>query len=152
ISNKVPFTINRRVHFMAPSCCCPICGDDAVAFLDSDNVLYVHRRECVNAQSQLATDGKHTASVVWGDDLDPMITTVQILGRDRQGIIRDVSVLIDSWRINIQSFTISSHDNVFTGIIKMMVKDTASLEKLSQELNEISNIVSVNRLAPIQQK
>ncbi len=152
ISNKIPFNINRRVHFMAPSCCCPICGDDAVAFLDSDNVLYVHRRECVNAQSQLATDGKHTASVVWGDDLDPMITEVQILGRDRQGIIRDVSVLIDSWRINIQSFMISSRDNVFTGTIKMMVKDTASLEKLSKELNEISNVVSVNRLAPIQQK
>lgn len=152
ISNKIPFNINRRVHFMAPSCCCPICGDDAVAFLDSDNVLYVHRRECVNAQSQLATDGKHTASVVWGDDLDPMITEVQILGRDRQGIIRDVSVLIDSWRINIQSFMISSRDNVFTGTIRMMVKDTASLEKLSKELNEISNVVSVNRLAPIQQK
>ncbi|MBQ2096806.1 MAG: hypothetical protein II480_01410, partial [Bacteroidales bacterium] len=77
-----------------------------------------------------------------------MLTTVQILGTDRQGIIRDVSLLIDSCRVNIQSFEIGTRDKIFTGIIKMYIKNTASLDKLSVQLGKISNIVSVNRLAP----
>ena len=147
-SKKHPYPINRSVHFIAPACCHPICGDDAVTFLDADNILYVHRRECVYAQRHTAMDGDHTARVEWGDDLDPMLTTVQILGTDRQGIIRDVSLLIDSCRVNIQSFEIGTRDKIFTGIIKMYIKNTASLDKLSVQLGKISNIVSVNRLAP----
>lgn len=148
VTCKMPFHIDKSIHYVAPDCCHPICGDDAVTFLDDDNILYVHRRDCVYAQRHIATDGKRTAKVEWGDDLDPMLTTIQILGTDRQGIIRDVSLLIDSWRVNIQSFEISSRDKIFSGIIKMYVKNTSLLDKISVQLGKISNIVSVNRLAP----
>jgi len=147
-TKKNPFNINKSIHFIAPACCHPVCGDDAVTFVDEDNILYVHRRDCVYAQRHIATDGDHTARVEWGDDLDPMLTTIQILGTDRQGIIRDVSLLIDSWRVNIQSFEIGTHDKIFSGIIKMYIKNTSLLDKLSVQLGKISNIVSVNRLAP----
>ena len=148
VTCKMPFHIDKSIHYVAPDCCHPICGDDAVTFLDDDNILYVHRRDCVYAQRHIATDGKRTAKVEWGDDNDPMLTTIQILGTDRQGIIRDVSLLIDSWRVNIQSFEISSRDKIFSGIIKMYVKNTSLLDKISVQLGKISNIVSVNRLAP----
>ncbi|MBO4771560.1 MAG: bifunctional (p)ppGpp synthetase/guanosine-3',5'-bis(diphosphate) 3'-pyrophosphohydrolase [Bacteroidales bacterium] len=148
VDSKVPFRIDKTIHFIASGCCNPLCGDDAVTFLDDDNILYVHRRDCVYAQNHTATDGKHTAQVEWGDDLEPMLTTIQLLGTDRQGIIRDVSLLIDSWRVNIQSIEISSRDKIFSGIIKMYIKNTTLLEKLSLQLGQISNIVSVNRLTP----
>lgn len=148
INNKVPFHIGKNIHFIASNCCNPICGDDAVTFMDDDNILYVHRRECVYAQRHTAMDGHHTARVEWGNDLAPMLTVIQIFGTDRQGIIRDVSLLIDSWRVNIQSFEISSRDNIFSGTIRMYIKNTSLLDKLSSQLSKISNIVSVNRLAP----
>lgn len=147
-TSKKPLTIRKGMHFVAPSCCHPICGDDAVVFMDSDNILYIHRRECVYAHGHIAMDGKKTTSVEWGDDLPPMLAVVMIQGTDRQGIIRDVSILIDSWRVNIQSFEIGAHDNIFTGVIKMMVSDTKVFDQLTSQLAKISNIVSVKRPGP----
>jgi (p)ppGpp synthase/HD superfamily hydrolase len=116
--------------------------------MDSDNILYIHRRECVYAHGHIAMDGKKTTSVEWGDDLAPMLAVVMIQGTDRQGIVRDVSVLIDSWRVNIQSLEIGARDGIFTGIIKMMVKNTTVFEQLTSQLGRISNIVSVKRPGP----
>ncbi|MCR5454422.1 MAG: HD domain-containing protein [Bacteroidales bacterium] len=147
-TSKKPLHIRKGMHFVAPSCCHPICGDDAVVFMDSDNILYIHRRDCVYANSRIAMDGKRTTNVEWDDNLAPMLAVIMIQGTDRQGIIRDVSVLIDSWRVNIQSFEIGARDNIFTGVIKIMVKNTQVLEQLSSQLSKISNIVSVKRPAP----
>jgi GTP pyrophosphokinase len=147
-TSKQPLKIRKGMHFVAPSCCHPICGDDAVVFMDSDNILYIHRRECVYAHGHIAMDGKKTTSVEWGDDLAPMLAVVMIQGTDRQGIVRDVSVLIDSWRVNIQSLEIGARDGIFTGIIKMMVKNTTVFEQLTSQLGRISNIVSVKRPGP----
>lgn len=148
INSRTPLQLRKNIHFIASSCCNPICGDDAVAFYDDDNILYIHRRECLYAQSRTATDGRHTTRVEWGEYNEPMLTTVQIFGTDRQGIIRDVSVLIDSWRVSIQSFEIGTRDQIFSGVIKMLIKDVTTLNKLNQDLGKISNIVKVNRLAP----
>lgn len=143
-----PIKINKYISFIPASCCHPICGDDAFAFVDNDNLLYVHRRECEDAQRHITMQGKQTTRVEWCDDLDPMLTVMKIQGTDRQGIIRDVSILIDSWRVNIQSFEIGARDNIFTGIVKLMVKNTETLKKLASQLAHIPNIVSVNRISP----
>lgn len=148
INYKKPLVIDGNSNFIAADCCHPICGDDALAFLDKEHILYVHRRNCSNAQRQLTFHGKETTSVIWQDNVAPMLTAVELTGSDRQGIIRDISVLIDSWRVNIQSFEIGAKDDKFVGTIKMMVKDVKSLHKLASQLNCITNVESVKRVGP----
>ncbi len=148
INPKEPFTINKDISFIAADCCHPICGDDAVAFLDKEHILYVHRRDCDAAKKQIACRSSEVTSVLWEGDVEPMLTAIQIKGTDRQGLIRDVSILIDSWRVNIKSFEIGASDNHFTGTIKMMVKNTETLKQLASQLRLITNIVSVNRIGP----
>ena len=148
IDCKIPLRIEKGMQFVAPDCCHAICGDDAIVFKDDDNILYIHRRDCMYAHGYVTINSREVTRVEWGDGIEPLLAVLRIQGIDRQGLVRDLSVLIDSWRINIQSLEIGAHDRIFTGTVKLHVKNTAVLEKLESQLVQIPHIVSVQRLGP----
>jgi GTP pyrophosphokinase len=148
INYKKPIQIDNSISFVAPSCCQPIPGDEALAFVDKDNILFVHRRVCIHAKELTATNGKKTTKVVWAENMDPMLAALRIEGLDRNGIILDVAKLLDKWNINIKLLKISENDGLFTGDIHVMIKNLRELERLSDQISEIQNVVSCKRINP----
>lgn len=145
INYKKPLHINNKMAYVLSPCCCPIAGDDAVCSLDEEGLLYIHRRECVNAHQMIAINGKQTAKVEWGEDLEPMLASIKLQGTDRIGLIRDVANVFEENHVNIKTVLTDTDDSIFSGVIHAYVKNTDELENVIQKLRCVSNIVKVNR-------
>lgn len=146
IDYKKPLHIHKNMHFVLSPCCNPISGDDALCATDDEGILYIHKRECMNAHKLSAIQGKLTTKVVWGEDLDPMQVTLNMQGADRPGMIMDIAKVLYDNQIGIKSFSLNETDGVFTGAINLMVKNVDELNNVIDILMSIQGIVKVNRL------
>ena len=76
------------------------------------------------------------------------LTSVEIRGMDRMGMLLDLSkVITDDFSINMRSVSISSHDGVFEGNLSLYVQDIDSLNALLDRIRKIKGIETVKRLA-----
>ena len=142
IDYKKPLLITNDIaHILAP-CCCPIPGDNALACTDDEGIVFIHRKECINAKKLAATRGKQTTKVLWGDDLDPVYAPITIQGSDRPGMLLDIATLLCNSDINVKSVNLEVNDGIFDGSIGVMVKNAAILDDIISKLAKIVVMVS----------
>jgi len=146
IDYKKPLLIEKSMPYVLSSCCYPISGDDALAYTDEDGVLYIHKRECENAKKLTAINGKKTTKVLWSDDLEPSLASINIQGTDRFGLIRDIAVVLTENNVSIKTVEINEEDGVFAGKLLIYVKDVNELERVIKILHDIQGVVKVNRI------
>lgn len=146
INYKKPLTITKNIAFVLSPCCCPISGDDAVCFTDDEGMLYIHRRDCMNAHKIIALNGKQTTKVVWDAHLDPMLASLNIQGTDRIGLIKDMATVFENSQANIKSMLINTEDGIFNDTVHLYVKNTEELAKIIDTLRRtVNGIVKVSR-------
>lgn len=145
INYKKPLHVDKSIPYMLASCCHPIPGDDALACTDDDGMLFIHKRECVNAKKLIAIDGKKTTKVAWGENFDDTLVSVFIQGTDKLGLLKDVSSLLCDSNVNVKSVQMNVDDGVFSGTLGINIKTVADLERIIKQLHEIQGIVRVNR-------
>jgi GTP pyrophosphokinase len=69
-----------------------------------------------------------------------------IRGIDRVGLVNDVTRLIsEKLQVNITALTIGVKDGLFEGQISLMVQDTAHLDNLSAEMEQVPGVIEVER-------
>ncbi|MCQ2973268.1 MAG: HD domain-containing protein [Bacteroidales bacterium] len=146
IDYKKPLLIDKNIPYMLSACCYPIAGDDALACTDEDGVVFIHKRECENARKLSATKGKQTTKVIWGEDIEPALASINVQGTDRKGIIKDIATLLFESNIGIKSIDMSEDDGVFVGTILLYVTNTSQLDIIISQLTTIQGIVKANRI------
>ncbi|MCQ2253774.1 MAG: TGS domain-containing protein, partial [Bacteroidales bacterium] len=147
INYKKPLLVEPNMPFVLSPCCNPIAGDDALCTLDDEGILYIHKRECVNARLLAATQGKKNTTVLWSPNLDPMMATLKLQGSDRIGLVKDVACVLEDNKINVKSISMSENDGIFTGVINLMIKNVDVLNNIIKVLMGIQGIVKVNRVS-----
>lgn len=136
-----------KIDYSFAKCCNPIPGDDVFGFVTVSEGIKIHRTNCPNAVELVSNFGYRVIKAKWNSQKElAFLTSLNIIGTDRVGIINDVTkVISNELRVNIRSITIDSNDGMFEGSLMLFVNDTRQLELLIAKLAAIPDIVSVTR-------
>ncbi len=134
-------------YILAP-CCHPIPGDEVLGYRDKDGKIYIHKRNCQQADFLKSSDGKNICSAVWETHRQhTFIDTIELRGIDRVGIIIKVlNIISQDYKINIHDMHVKAEGGIFNGRLELYVYDTAELQRLCDAIKSIQEIQSVRRI------
>jgi len=136
---------NNIGAFIFPECCHCIPGDDILGYIDNQQHIEIHRRDCKVANRLKTTYGKRILDAKW--DMHGRIffnATIEIRGIDRKGMLRDVAeVISNKLDVYIRKITISSDEGIFDGTIEVKVHDRAELQTIIDALKQIDDLKEV---------
>ncbi len=131
-------------------CCRPLPGDSIVGFITQGRGVSIHRTDC-SRLIQLQHDvPERIIEVEWGDGpRETYEVDIAIEAYDRQGLLRDVTLLLANARINVLAINTLSHrrDHTATMQIRVEVPTLNSLSRLLSRLNGLNNVVSARRVS-----
>ena len=129
-------------------CCEPLPGDDVIGFIEKDETINIHRTTCQIAANLMSRYGNNTIKVKWREKGQlQFLTGIKMYGNDQFGLLNEITtVLSGELEVNIRSFSIDTHDNLFEGIIKIYVNDSPQLQKIIQELQKIDGLEKIYRI------
>jgi GTP pyrophosphokinase len=133
--------------YLLSSCCNPIAGDNVFGFITINEGVKVHKKECPNALSLRSNYAYRIIAAKWVDSSsDEFTVNLNLSGIDNLGIVSDVTRLIsDQMNVNIMKLSFDSDDGIFTGIIRVSVKNKTILNRLVENLLKIKGIDKVMR-------
>ena len=129
-------------------CCNPIPGDEVVGFLNTDNTVIIHKKNCHILGDIAAKRGDRLLSVKWNLKKKRSFTAhLRIEGFDRLGLMFYISkVIYQEANVNIKTLNINTLDGIFTGDIQVYVHDTKDLDDLMKKILRIKGVKSIIRI------
>ena len=138
----------KGLDFKLAKCCNPIYGDDVFGFVTISGGIKIHREDCPNAAEMKARFGYRIVKAKWAGKSQgkQYPITLRVIGHDDIGIVTNISSIINKETgILLRSINISSNDGLFSGMLTVMVDDTAKLEALIKKLRTVKGVKQVNR-------
>ncbi len=151
IDKKKPFILTEKgvgKEFILAKCCKPIPGDDVLGFLNENNRIIVHKRQCPIAAKLKSSQGNRILAAEWHTHRTMAFTaTIQIKGIDDLGLLNEITQIISrQLNVNIHKLTIESNEGIFEGQIEIYVYDVDDVKTLCASLRQLKNIQSVTRV------
>ncbi len=139
---------NDKVEFSFAPCCNPIPGDDVFGFTTLSRGIKIHRTDCPNAHSMMASGGQRIIKVRWASTKNQIYEIgIKIIGTDRVGLVNDITRLISTLlQVNINALSFEGRNGVFDGSIMLGVRDTRQADEIMNKLGEIEGVVKVLRM------
>jgi guanosine-3',5'-bis(diphosphate) 3'-pyrophosphohydrolase len=137
-----------KLEYKLSSCCDPIPGDPVFGFLTINDGIKVHKKNCPNALSLQSNYAYRILQAKWVDSSQQEFSAqISLSGIDNLGIVNNITQLISSnMHVNMKSISFESDSGVFTGKIKVVVKNNTMLKKLIDNLKKINGIEKVTRV------
>ena len=138
---------NGVKNYKVADCCCPIPGDDVLGYVEDDETVVVHKRECPVAMRLKSSFGPRLVSTQWeASESLSFPAKIEIQGIDRIGILNEITrVISNELIIDMRGLTIKANEGVFTGTVNIMVHDTRIVESLCNKLRKIKGVQKVAR-------
>ncbi|RLD63970.1 MAG: RelA/SpoT family protein [Bacteroidetes bacterium] len=139
--------IESTEHEVA-NCCQALPGDDVIGFIQVDGKIKIHRTTCPKASNLMATYGKNIVKAKWREEGNlQFLSGITFVGHDKFGLIREIIELLTSQMgINIRSFEVESHDEMFKGKAMLYVQNSKQLDDVIKKLKKIDTIKMATRL------
>lgn len=131
---------------MAP-CCKPVPNDPVIGYITQDQGIAVHHRQCQRVQEWIEENSECLVRVEWGEPVG-VVYPVDILvqAHDRFGLLRDVSTILTSERINIIAVeTATDAENIARMRMTVEVRNLRQLSRALAKLDALPNIMEVRR-------
>ncbi len=137
-----------QIHYKVADCCNPIPGDDVLGYIDNDETIILHKRQCPVAVQLNAKFGERIISAEWkSKKIMSFLATLEITGFDRQGLLLKIlQVISQEYAVNIQKIDIEAKDGIFKGKINVYVHNTEDLNILCAKIAKLQDIKSIKRL------
>ena len=103
-------------------CCHPIPGDDVLGYIDEQNRVVIHKRQCPVATRLKSSYGNRIIAT----------EVTQVISRQLN--------------VNIRKLTIETNDGIFEGKIQLYVHDVDDVRTICNNLKQIQNIKQVTRV------
>ena len=135
-------------NYIIADCCKPIPGDDVLGYIDDNNRIVIHKRQCPVATQLKSSFGNRLLAVQWeiGKALNFPVN-VYIKGIDRIGLLNQVTEIISGQlNVNIHKLNIESNEGIFEGRIQLFVHDVDDVKAICTNLSKIENIKRVTRI------
>lgn len=128
-------------------CCNPIPGDPVIGYITVGEGIKIHRKTCINLITLSSNDPSKLVSVQWPESEGSLfVAALAIKGKDRPGILNDVSHCIVSYQnTNIKSININTADSIFEGSVTVYVHNLDNLNRMIERLKKVNGIFSVER-------
>ena len=135
-------------NYILADCCKPIPGDDVLGYIDDNNRIVIHKRQCPIAAQLKTSFGNRLLAVEWetGKALNFPVN-VYIKGIDGIGVLNQVTqVISQQLNVNIHKLNIESNDGIFEGRIQLYVHDVDDVNTICTNLKKINHIKKVTRI------
>jgi GTP pyrophosphokinase len=141
--------IEKKYHLA--QCCNPIPGDDVIGYMQSENMLIIHKKSCPETIKIMTSEGDKIISAKWKQfKILSYLSRIVIKGFDRVGIVNDVTAIISKDHdINMRTVRFDSNDGVFTGNLDLYVHNATDAENIISKLKKIKGIESVERIEDV---
>jgi len=129
-------------------CCSPVPGDGIVGFITRGRGLTVHARDCMTVVKNVL-DKERLLAVEW-DGEEPAKRPVKIavyIGRDRPGLLAEITAAISSQRGNITKAEITvTDDRKGINHFVIEVEDLNQLQSIMEGIREVKDVMNVERI------
>ncbi|HBB06171.1 MAG TPA: GTP pyrophosphokinase [Bacteroides sp.] len=151
IDKKKPVILTEKgvgKDFILAKCCKPIPGDDVLGFLNENNRIIIHKRQCPIATKLKSSQGNRILAAEWHTHRAMAFTaTIQVKGIDDLGLLNEITQIISrQLNVNIHKLSIESNEGIFEGQIELYVYDVDDVKTLCASLRQLKNIQSVIRV------
>ncbi|HNQ84231.1 MAG TPA: RelA/SpoT family protein, partial [Bacteroidales bacterium] len=139
----------NKVNYKLARCCNPQPGDPVFGFVTISRGITLHTQSCPNARQLLTRFGYRKIDVQWKTSPDKNLVraVINVTGTDRIGIMNEITQIISNdLKTNMISVKIDVRKNIFNGIIKLMVKNTSSLNDLIGRISKVSGVSKVVKI------
>ena len=137
----------RKKCIMA-ECCHPIPGDDVLGYVDENDRIIIHKRQCPVAAKLKSSYGNRILATEWDTHKElSFLVYIYIKGIDNMGLLNEVTQVISrQLNVNIRKLTIETEDGIFEGKIQLWVHDVDDVKTICNNLKKIQNIKQVSRV------
>ena len=133
----------QKKYIMA-ECCHPIPGDDVLGYVDENDRIIIHKRQCPVAAKLKSSYGNRILATEWDTHKElSFLVYIYIKGIDSMGLLNEVTQVISrQLNVNIRKLTIETNDGIFEGKIQVWVHDVEDVKTICNNLKKIQNINS----------
>lgn len=137
----------QKKYIMA-ECCHPIPGDDVLGYVDENDQIIIHKRQCPVATKLKSSYGNRILATEWDTHKElSFLVYIYIKGIDSMGLLNEVTQVISrQLNVNIRKLTIETEDGIFEGKIQLWVHDVDDVKTICNNLKKIQNIKQVSRV------
>lgn len=127
-------------------CCNPAPGDEIVGYITRGRGATIHRRDCPNMLRM--TDRERIVKVSWGEAQATFPISVEIKAYDRQGLMGDISTILNNEGINVADIHMKVTHNLATINIVLEIGDISQLSRVLNKVENLPNVMEAHRLKP----
>lgn len=128
-------------------CCNPTPGDQIIAYITRGRGATVHRQDCPNILRLRREDRERLVRVDWGSQVRTFPVPVRIRAYDRQGLMGDVSNLLDAEGVNIADVKVNVNRGLAELRLVVEVQDISQLSKILTRLENVANVMEAHRVS-----
>ena len=137
-------SLGGLLHHLA-KCCQPVPGEEIVGVVTRGSGIAVHRFDCGNLQR---IEEERRMAVDWAKERTTTYPAgLQIECLDRVGIAGDILKKVSDHKVNLKDLRVDTHRDKKTATILLLldVVDIEQLNRVSQAISQISDVIRVHR-------
>ena len=127
-------------------CCNPTPGDQIVGYITRGRGATIHRQDCPNILR--TKDRERLLQVDWGRAERTFPVPIQIKAYDRQGLMGDISNLLDGEGVNIVDVGVKVNRSLADLHLIVEVRDLAQLSRILTRIESLPNVMEAQRTNP----
>ncbi len=131
-----------------PTCCHPIPGDDILGYIDNQNHVEIHKRNCPVASKLKSSYGNRLLDAKWDmRNIRLFNATIELRGIDRQGMLHDVvDVISDEMNVNMHNLSLTSKEDIFMGKIEVLVHHRQDVKNIINSLKKVKGLQEIQQI------
>ena len=139
---------NIQKNYIMAECCHPIPGDDVLGYMDENDRIIIHKRQCPVAARLKSSYGNRILATEWDTHKElSFLVNIYIKGIDAMGLLNEVTQVISrQLNVHIRKLSIETTDGIFEGNIQLYVHDVDDVKTICNNLKQIQNIKQVTRV------
>ena len=127
-------------------CCNPTPGDEIVGYITRGRGATIHRQDCPNILRM--RERERLVAVSWGSKARTYAVPVRIHAYDRQGLMGDISNLLNNENINIADVNVKTSQNLADIRLTIEVRDIEQLSRILTRIENLPNVMEAQRTKP----
>ena len=130
---------NIQKNYIMAECCHPIPGDDVLGYMDENDRIIIHKRQCPVAARLKSSYGNRILATEWDTHKElSFLVNIYIKGIDAMGLLNEVTQVISrQLNVNIRKLSIETTDGIFEGNIQLYVHDVDDVKTICNNLKQI---------------
>ncbi|MCK7597165.1 GTP diphosphokinase [Microbulbifer sp. CAU 1566] len=129
-------------------CCNPVPGDEIMGYITLGRGVSIHRKDCANMLRMQSDEPERILQVEWAEKPSEVYAVeIMVEAYDRHGLLRDITAMLDSQRINITAMETRSnkHKHTVDMVITAEIHNFEELSHVLHRINQLPNVATAKR-------